>query len=562
MWCMGALYTSKLLRLRLSKRDRETLWLLRRRQDQSFNMGVETGLAQQPDEPLPAPMTAWKRLTGWRADGTLPPHGVVLQRAGVAAGVDAVRKWRLARRECERDAAYWTERAGAEDASPRVLRKAARAVRRLERHLVAGTKRLYRSRKHIERTGGPALVYLAGARLEEDAVVLPAARGRPPLRLTLAESFTPPDGSTWTGAVHLVDITDRKGRVTRRTRPRHRTYVARAILTEPAPETREPERLDEVLGVDVGVAVTAYGSDGSQHHLPDESEATARIRAAQRRRARCGKGSRRHRKRRQAHRYPAAPPREPPAQRPPPRRPGARLHAGCACRGRRGPESAQHGPRGEGHGRPSGHRCARQDRAQPRALARGPGRAARFHRASVPAPGRGVPPRRGPGHLADLQRVWGGGDPRDSSGVPLPGVRTKVQRGPQRRAQYPRQGVSASRGGSAAGAVVGSRRGHSPASPARTSTMMPAGTFVYTPHSNGSPYPEAARHRAATREHQSEQPLAGRRGKHHGAARGADLVTFRRARASTFSPWRHRERVSGDSRLTTHRPLSHNRAGE
>ena len=297
MWCMGALYTSKLLRLRLSKRDRETLWLLRRRQDQSFNMGVETGLAQQPDEPLPAPMPAWKRLTGWRADGTLPPHGVVLQRAGVAAGVDAVRKWRLARRECERDAAYWTERAGAEDASPRVLRKAARAVRRLERHLVAGTKRLYRSRKHIERTGGPALVYLDGARLEEDAVVLPAARGRPPLRLTLAESFTPPDGSTWTGAVHLVDITDRKGRVTRRTRPRHRTYVARAILTEPAPETREPERLDEVLGVDVGVAVTAYGSDGSQHHLPDESEATARIRAAQRRRARCGKGSRRHRKR-------------------------------------------------------------------------------------------------------------------------------------------------------------------------------------------------------------------------------------------------------------------------
>ena len=236
-------------------------------------------------------------ITAWRADGTLPRHAVALQRAGVAAGVDAVRKWRLARRECERDAAYWTGRAGAEDASPRVLRKAARAVRRLERHVAAGAKRLHRSRKHIERSGGPALVILESARLAEGAVVLPGARGETPLRLPLAGSFVPPGGWEWTGAVQIVDITDRKGRLTRRTRPGHRSYIARAILRAPAPQAVEPERSDEVLGVDVGVAVTAYGSDGSQHHMPGEAEATAAIKDAQRRRARYRRGSQRHDKR-------------------------------------------------------------------------------------------------------------------------------------------------------------------------------------------------------------------------------------------------------------------------
>ena len=107
-------------------------------------MGIELALAQEPDEPVPTPFTAWKRLTAWRADGTLPRRGLALQRAGVAAGVDAVRKLRWARRECERDAAYWTERA-LSDAAPRVLRKAARATKRLERHSAAGQQRVYRS---------------------------------------------------------------------------------------------------------------------------------------------------------------------------------------------------------------------------------------------------------------------------------------------------------------------------------------------------------------------------------------------------------------------------------
>ena len=295
MCTMDRLYTSKPLRLRLSAGDRRALWRLRRQQAQAFNMGVELGLSCGPGEPLPTRIAAWRLLTDWRADGTLPRRGVTLQRAGVAAGLDAVRKWRLARRECERDAAYWTERA-LSDESPRVLRKAARAARRLERHLAAGTARLYRSRKQEERVAGPALVHFDGARRDGDAIVLPSARGEAPLRLALAEPFTPDDGWKWTGTVQIVDITDRKGCVTRRTRSWHRTYIARVILGAPVLAAPEPERLDEVLGVDVGVAVTAYGSDGSTHHMPDEVEATRRIRDAQRRQARRRRGSRRQRK--------------------------------------------------------------------------------------------------------------------------------------------------------------------------------------------------------------------------------------------------------------------------
>ena len=170
-------------------------------------------------------------------------------------------------------------------------------MRRLERHVAAGTKRLYRSRKHIQRTGGQALIIREDAHLVDGAIVFPAARGGTPLHLSLATPFSPPDGWGWTGAIQIVDITDRKGRVTRRTRPGHRTYMARAILRAPALQVVEPEHIEQVMGVVVGVAVTAYISDGSQHHMPDESEETASINDAQRRVARCRRGSRRYDKR-------------------------------------------------------------------------------------------------------------------------------------------------------------------------------------------------------------------------------------------------------------------------
>ena len=81
------------------------------------------------------------------------------------------------------------------------------------------------------------------------------------------------------------------------------------------------------------------------------------------------------------------------------------------------------------------------------------------------------------------------GDPRDPSGLLMPGVRPEVQRGPQRRTQHPCAGVSATRGGSAARSVVVSRWGPRPASPARTSTGRPVmtGTTVCKPPPGRTP---------------------------------------------------------------------------
>ena len=189
-----------------------------------------------------------------------------------------------------------TERALSDEA-PRALRKAARATKRLERHSAAGQRRLYRSLKRIRRSAGPALICSGSARLAAGMIILPSARGARRGRLAPAELFAASDGWEWTGAVQLVDISDRKGRVTRRTSPEHRSYIARVILRATVPEPDEPAQLEGVLGIDVGGVVTAYGSDGSTQHMPDESLATATIKDAQRRRARCARGSRRHAKR-------------------------------------------------------------------------------------------------------------------------------------------------------------------------------------------------------------------------------------------------------------------------
>ena len=54
------------------------------------------------------------------------------------------------------------------------------------------------------------------------------------LRLPLAdESWAPPEGWFWTGAVQLVDTTPRP---TRRTRPAHRRYTLHVQLRSPLPE--------------------------------------------------------------------------------------------------------------------------------------------------------------------------------------------------------------------------------------------------------------------------------------------------------------------------------------
>ena len=191
---MEWLYRAVPVNLRLSEGRRRALWTWRHRQDQAFNMAVEMALAPGPDEPTPSRFTAWNQITEWRADETLPQHGVGLQRGGVAAGLEAVKKWREARRECERDAAYWTGRAQSDDA-PHVLLRTARAERRLERHIAAGTKRLYRSLKRSSRRAGPALIVLEGARLEGGAIEPRAEQRRCACRSQTNRSRAPTAGS-------------------------------------------------------------------------------------------------------------------------------------------------------------------------------------------------------------------------------------------------------------------------------------------------------------------------------------------------------------------------------
>ena len=110
------------------------------------------------------------------------------------------------------------------------------------------------------------------------------------------KDFTLPEGHSFTGAVQVVDITDLKGKVTRRTLPEHRTYNIHLSCTMGAPAPKEVQNEFDILGVDIGINHPAFRSDGVSHSMPDEKVMQKDIKGAQRRRARCKEGSRRWRK--------------------------------------------------------------------------------------------------------------------------------------------------------------------------------------------------------------------------------------------------------------------------
>ena len=92
----------------------------------------------------------------------------------------------------------------------------AKADKRLLAHIARGEMRLFRSRRDIEQCSGPALVLFEG--------VLEAHPGQ---------------NLTWGGAVHVVDVTDKAGRVTRRTTPEHRKYHAHFLCRASARVNRQ-----------------------------------------------------------------------------------------------------------------------------------------------------------------------------------------------------------------------------------------------------------------------------------------------------------------------------------
>ena len=165
--------------------------------------------------------------------------------------------------------------------------KLAAASRRCSTHLASGTRKLFRSRKDLERNPQhlPALTYQEGAILGAGGVVrLP---GGMMLRL-LDPGWELPEGTRWSGAVQIVDTT---GRVTRTTRAEHRTYALHAQLVLEVADPVKPTSSDQVIGVDAGVAIAVAVSDGREFHMPDETDINNQIKQTQQSRARCTYGS-------------------------------------------------------------------------------------------------------------------------------------------------------------------------------------------------------------------------------------------------------------------------------
>ena len=291
-------YMTECVRLKCSANARRLVWRLRSQQRQAFNLGVEMALAaDKAGADVPPAFDAYKVLTQKRQDGSLPKRSVLVQRAGLSAGLDAVSKWQEASQGHDSKVEYWEGRVASasdseyEDALEYSQRKLSVSAQRRDRHVEKGTDRLFRSRKRFERepSNGAALVFHEGAVVRDGAVVLP---GGTVLRIA-KKDWKPEDGWELTGAVQIVDVTPR---VTAITRPEHRKYAAHFQLRKDVELCSLPESEDEVIGVDPGVVIPVMVSDGREYYLPDTKELEEEIKGLQRARARCTYGSHKYRK--------------------------------------------------------------------------------------------------------------------------------------------------------------------------------------------------------------------------------------------------------------------------
>ena len=158
----------------------------------------------------------------------------------------------------------------------------AKADKRLLAHVDKADKRLFRTRSDTERCSGPALVLFEGCTIRDGGV----------LRLPGGTEIPLPDGIetiddvlaahqgenlAWGGAVHIVDVTDTAGKVTRRTTPEHRKYHAHFLCRASAPAPKPPTSPEHSLGTDWGVVVPLVCSDGSayaKHASPEQQQAS------------------------------------------------------------------------------------------------------------------------------------------------------------------------------------------------------------------------------------------------------------------------------------------------
>lgn len=154
-----------------------------------------------------------------------------------------------------------------------------KADKKLLSHVAKGEMRLFRRRRDLERCAGPALVFFEGCTIRDGNLRLPGGTLVPlPKDADTIEGVLGSgrgDNLVWTGALHLVDVTDKAGKVTRRTRPEHRKYQAHFLCRAEAAAPSEPTAPEHTLGADWGVAVSLVTSDGTPYgrHATFEQQA-------------------------------------------------------------------------------------------------------------------------------------------------------------------------------------------------------------------------------------------------------------------------------------------------
>ena len=142
--------------------------------------------------------------------------------------------------------------------------------KKLLTHVCKGDRRLFRTRRELERCSGPALVLFEGCTIRDGTLrlpggtVIPLPTGFDTVEDVLAGQTT--TGLEWSGAVHIVDVTDLAGKATRRTLPKHRKYHAHFLCRAEADPPQPVTKPEHSLGCDWGVVVPLMCSDGTAHN--------------------------------------------------------------------------------------------------------------------------------------------------------------------------------------------------------------------------------------------------------------------------------------------------------
>ena len=145
-----------------------------------------------------------------------------------------------------------------------------KADKKLLTHVSKGERRLFRTRRELDRCGGPALILFEGCVVRDGTLRIPGRTVIPlPAGINTVEDVVATQktvGLEWSGAVHIVDVTDLAGKVTRRTQPKHRKYHAHFLCKAQADAPQPVTAPEHSLGCDWGVATPLVCSNGTAYN--------------------------------------------------------------------------------------------------------------------------------------------------------------------------------------------------------------------------------------------------------------------------------------------------------